>query len=272
MDCSTPGSSVHGILQARILKWVVISFSMGSSHPRGQTWVSSALQADYLPSEPPGKYSEISSDILNLNYIMRFVCFVLFFKIWYYYGFKCISHCALRWNFYYNQENFLHLFFIVHMWKLPLLCTMSFSVSSLIQHFFNSDLLKNIFHMTVPYEDTLLNYYLECELQLTAQFSHSVMYDSLQPQGLLHARPPCLSPNPGAHSNSCPLSRWCHPTISSSVVPFCSRLQSFPASGSSMNQFLTSGGQSIVVSASASVLPMNIQDWFPLGWTGWISL
>ena len=106
----------------------------------------------------------------------------------------------------------------------------------------------------------------------SVQFSRSGMSSSLQPQGLLHARPPCLSPNPGAYSNSCPLSRWCHPTISSSVVPFCSRLQSFPASGSSMSQFLTSGGQSIGVSASASVLPMNIQDWFPLRWTGWISL
>ena len=86
-------------------------------------------------------------------------------------------------------------------------------------------------------------------------------------------RPPCLSPTPGAHSNSCPLSRWCHPTISSSVVPFSSRLQSFPASGSfPMSPFFTSGVQSIGASASTSVLPMNIQDWFPLGWTGWISL
>ena len=83
--------------------------------------------------------------------------------------------------------------------------------------------------------------------------------------GLQHARPPCPSPIPGAHSNSCPLSRWCHPTISSSVIPFSSRLQSFPASGSfPMSQFFASGGQSIGVSASASVLLMNIQDWFPL--------
>ena len=102
------------------------------------------------------------------------------------------------------------------------------------------------------------------------QFSCSVMSNFLWPQGLLHARPPCLSPTPGAYSNSCPLSQWCHPTISSSVVPF-SHLQSFPPSESSMSQFFASGGQSIGVSASASVLPMNIQDWFPLGWTGWIS-
>ena len=104
------------------------------------------------------------------------------------------------------------------------------------------------------------------------QFSFSVMSDSLHPSGLLHARLPCPSPTPGVYSDSCPLSWWCCPTISSSVVPF-SRLQSFPASGSfQINQLFTSGGQSIGVSASASVLPMNIQDWFPLGWTGWISL
>ena len=104
-------------------------------------------------------------------------------------------------------------------------------------------------------------------------FSHSVMSDSLWPHGLQHARLPCPSPTPGAYSNSCPLSRWCHPTIFSSVVPFSSCLQSFPASGSlPVSQFFTSSGQSIEVSASASVLPMNIKDWFPLGLTGWISL
>ena len=91
--------------------------------------------------------------------------------------------------------------------------------------------------------------------------------------GLQHARPPCPSPTPRVYSNSCSLSRWCHPVISFSVVPFSSRLQSFPASGSfPMSQFFPSGGQSIGVSASASVLPMNIQDWFPLGLTGLISL
>ena len=103
-----------------------------------------------------------------------------------------------------------------------------------------------------------------------SQFSYSV---TLRPHGLQHARPPCPSPTPGVYSNSCPLSWWCHPTISSSVVPFSSCLQSFPASGSFlMSWFFTSGGQSIGVSASASVLPMNIQDWFPLGWTSLISL
>ena len=98
------------------------------------------------------------------------------------------------------------------------------------------------------------------------------MSDSLRSPGLQHARRPCPSPTPGACSDSCPSSQWCHPTISS-VVPFSSCLQSFPGSGSfPMSQFSTSGNQSIRVSASASVLPMNIQDWFPLGLTGWISL
>ena len=95
----------------------------------------------------------------------------------------------------------------------------------------------------------------------------------LWPHGLQDAGPPCPSPTPGVYSNSCPLSLWCHPTISSSVIPFSSHLQSFPASGSfQISQFFASGGQSIGVSASASVLSMNIQKWFPLGWTGWISL
>ena len=105
------------------------------------------------------------------------------------------------------------------------------------------------------------------------QFSGSVVSDSLRPHELQHASPPCPSPTPKVHPNLCPLSRWCHPTISSSVVPFSSHLQSFPESGSfQMNQFFTSGGQSIGVSASTSVLPMNTQDWSPLGWTSWISL
>ena len=107
----------------------------------------------------------------------------------------------------------------------------------------------------------------------SVQFSHSVMSNSLWLHGLHHARLPCLSPTPGAYSNSCPSSQQCHPTISSSVIPFSSCLQSFPASGSfPMSQFFTSGGQSVGVSASASVLPMNIQDWFPLGFTDLVSL
>ena len=105
------------------------------------------------------------------------------------------------------------------------------------------------------------------------QYSHSVVSDSLGSHWLQNARPPCSSPTPGVYSNSCPLSRWCIPTFSSSVVPFSYHLQSFPASGSfPMCQLFISCGQSIGVSASARVLPVNIEDWFPLGWISWISL
>ena len=107
----------------------------------------------------------------------------------------------------------------------------------------------------------------------SVHFSHSVMSNSLSSHVLQHTRFPCPSPTPRACSSSCPLNRWCHPTISSSVIPFSSCLQSCPASGSfPRSQFFTSGAQIIGVSASASVLPMNIQDWFPVGRTGWISL
>ena len=107
----------------------------------------------------------------------------------------------------------------------------------------------------------------------SVQFSRSVMSDSLQPHESQHARPPCPSPTPRVHPNSCPSSRWCHPTISSSVAPFSSCSQSLPASGSfQMSQLFEWGGQSTGVSASASVLPMNTQDWSPSGWIGWICL
>ena len=107
----------------------------------------------------------------------------------------------------------------------------------------------------------------------SVQFSRSVVSDSLRPHESQHARPPCPSPAPRVYSNSCPLSQWCHPAISSSVIPFSSCPQSLPASGSfPMSQLFAWGGQSSGVSASTSVLPINTQDWSPLGWTGWISL
>ena len=110
---------------------------------------------------------------------------------------------------------------------------------------------------TVLIQHIVFSYW--CQLGISVQFSHSVMFDSFRPHGLQHTWPPCPSPTPGVYTNSCPLSWWCHPTISSSVVPFSSCPQSFPASGSfPMSQFFTSGGQSTGVSASASVLPMNI--------------
>ena len=112
-----------------------------------------------------------------------------------------------------------------------------------------------------------------CLYLSSVQFSHSIMSDSLRPHELQNARPPCPSPTPGVHPNPCPLIQWCHPAISSSVIPFSSCPQSFPASGSfPMSQLFAWGGQSIGVSGSSSVLPMNTQDWSPLGWTGWISL
>ena len=132
--------------------------------------------------------------------------------------------------------------------------------------------------------DSLVIYSLKCILNslfhsdegkniYSVQFSCSVVSNSLRPHESQHARPPCPSPTPGVHPNSCQLSQWCHPTIASSVVPFSSCPQSFPASGSfQMSQLFASGGQSIGVSASTSVLPLNTQDWSPLGWTGWISL
>ena len=114
---------------------------------------------------------------------------------------------------------------------------------------------------------------MNLQFSCSVQFSHLVVSDSLLPHDLQHARPLCPSPTPGGYSNSSPLSWWCHLAISSSVVPFSSCPQSLPASGSfPMSQFFTWGGQSIGVSASASALPMNTQDWSPLGWTGWISL
>ena len=117
----------------------------------------------------------------------------------------------------------------------------------------------------------MLNNILHYIYFTSVQFSRSVVSEYLRPHELQHVRPPCPSPTPRVHPNSCPLSRWCHPTISSSVVYF-SCPQSFPASESSQkSQLFTSGGQSIGVSASASVLPMNTQDRSPLGWTGWIA-
>ena len=111
------------------------------------------------------------------------------------------------------------------------------------------------------------------KLKSSVQFSCSVVSDSFQPHEPQRDRPPCPSPSPRLYLNPCPLSWWCHPTISSSVIPFSSYPQSFPASGSfQMSQLFASGGQNIGVSASTSVLPKNIQDWSPLGWTGWIPL
>ena len=176
MDCSPQGSSIHGVLQMRILKWVGMPFLGGSSSPRDWTYV-------YLVS-------------CTGRQVITSVTWE--------------AQCRTSW---YNK-------------------------------IFSS-----------------------------VQFSCSVVSDSLRPHELQHARPPCPSPTPGVHPDPCPLSRWCHPAISSSVIPFSFCPQTLPALGSfPMSQLFTSGGQRTGVSALASVLPMNTQDWFPLEWTGWISL
>ena len=126
------------------------------------------------------------------------------------------------------------------------------------------------FRILIPYSQ---NKYLQTRVQSVRQFSCSVVSDSSWPHELQHPRPLYPSPTPGVHTNSCPLTRWCHSAISSSVIPFSSCPQSLPASESfPISQLFVWGGQSIGVSASASVLPVNTQDWFPLGWAGWISL
>ena len=128
--------------------------------------------------------------------------------------------------------------------------------------------MKGSAKVRMKIEDLFVNLSM-CSIQCSC----SVMSDSLRPHEVQHARPPCPSPTPGIHPNPCPLSRWCHPAISSSVMLFSSCPQSLPASESfPMSQLFASGGQNIGVSASTSVLPMNTQDWSSLGWTGWISL
>ena len=141
-------------------------------------------------------------------------------------------------------------------------------------HFYLFPSLSTIIFLIVMWSSPFTKYlFFTYVLHTSVQFSCSVMSDCLQSHGLQHGRRPCVSPTPGAHSNSCPLSWWCHPTFSSSVILFSSCLQSFPKSGSFlMSQFFTSGGQSIGASASASVPPVNIQDWFPLELTSLISL
>ena len=142
--------------------------------------------------------------------------------------------------------------------------TLFFSWGILLYHYHHTCHIPTVNNFT-DYSTFLLPY--------SVQSSSSVMSDSLWTHGLQHARLPYPSPAPRACSYSCHSSQWCHPTISSSVIPFSSCLQYFPASGSfPVSRFFTSGGQNIGISASASVLPVNMQDWFPLGWTGWISL
>ena len=144
----------------------------------------------------------------------------------------------------------------------------SIQLDTMFPHILNW--IAKLLWLTCPWTEWSL---AKCSTYQFSSVQSLSVFDSLWPYELQHTRPPCPSPTPGVHPNPCPLSPWCHPTISSSVVPFFSCPQSFPASGSfPMSQLFTTGGQNIGVSASTSVLPMNTQDWPPLGWTGWISL
>ena len=154
------------------------------------------------------------------------------------------------------------------------------TINNILHHFISLFFFKRNRVKYLPASPLPLYFFLWMSLYLVHSYTGSYQFSpvtqsclTLWPHELHHARPPCPSPTPGVHPDPCPLSQWCHPTISSSVIPFSSCLQSFPASGSfQMSQLFTSGSQSIGVSASTSVLPMNTQDWSPLGWTGWISL
>ena len=177
---------------------------------------------------------------------------------------------------------------ILVFWMLSFKPAFSLSSLSLIKKLFSSSSLSAIrvvssaFLRLLIFLPAILSPAYDWKIQpsilhyvlcISVQFSRSVVSDSWRPHGPQHARLPCPSPTPGVYPNSCPLTQWCHPTISSSVVPFTSCHQSFAAWGSfQMSQFFTWGGQSIGVSASTSVLPVNTQDWSPLGWTGFISL
>ena len=144
-------------------------------------------------------------------------------------------------------------------------------MTEVIKHFLCKSFSISLKHSRGNY--TLRQFRQKKNLRHSVQFSCSVVSDSLRPHELQHTRPPCPSPTPGVHPNPCRLISWCHPTILSSVVPISYCPQSFPPSGSfQMSQLFASGGQSIGVSASTLVFPMNTQDWSPLGWTGWISL
>ena len=172
---------------------------------------------------------------------------------------------------------FLVFFFFLHKWGEAPYCHVFHyywlcSAIHMIKWYFpDCSRAEVLFFITLNTPKSIAWYIRDS--RVSVQFSLSVMSDTLQPHESQHARPPCPSPTPRVYTNSCPLSQWCHPAISSSVVPFSSCPQSFPASGSfPVSQLFTSDGQSIGVSASASVLSINIQDWFPLGLTGLISL
>ena len=215
-----------GILQARILEWVAMSSSRGSSQPRAQTHGPSHRRQILYHLSPQG--SPLYQQSLQFPHLYG----ILFFS-------------SRSFSLTHEKKNINPSSQVLGF---------SYSISPT--------------YIMKPIYITVVGTWVS-----SVQFSFAIVSNSLRPRGLQHTRLPCPSSTAGAYSNSCPLSRWCHPTISSSVIPFSSCLQSFPSSGCfQMSQFFKSGGQSVGVSVSASFLPMNIQDWFPLEWTGWIYL
>ena len=349
MDCILPSSSIHGILQARILEWVAISFSRGSSRPRDHTWVSriagrcftlwatrEALTAKndlwidllrghgaLLPKlwsscrEALSPLGEIPSSLVPEPSPSRLSCLPSNCSFSVFWGLSSSAwpqnvgtlHSSLPRSFSHSlyfsglHSNSLTSHSMTASISISptkawntyqeawVRCSPDTSYSTGLSWCAQAAITKNHGMGGVNNRNLFLTVF--CRLESLRSKCHlteflvralflagSVPFSSvaqshptLRPHGLQHARPSCPSPTPGAYSNSCSLSWWCHLTISYSVIPCSSHLQSFPASGTFlMRQFFASGGQSIGASASASVLPGNIQVWFPFGWTGWISL
>ena len=242
MDCSLPGSSVHGIFQAIVLEWIAISFSRRSSQPRDWTWVSHIIDRCFTVWA--------TREVLYAQYIM--------------WNASLDEACIQQAGFKIVRRNINNLSY-------------ADDTTLMVE---SKEELKSLL-MKVKEESEKVG--LKCNVQKTKILASSPIQSVqslsrvrffLTPwiAGLLHVRPPCPSPTPGVYSDSHPSSRWCHPAISSSVVPFSSCPQSLPASESfPMSQLFTWGGQSTGVSALASFLPKNTQNW-SLEWTGWISL
>ena len=274
MDCNPPGSSVHGILQARVLEWVLPFPPPGIFPDPGIKLVPPAFTDKFFTIEPPGKLPwskwangknrpSIQSPSCPPNQQLLP---------------KTIQVTNMRCYHLYSEE----VCMVTNSIMISCFDFLSDPGGFDIQIFILIAregclwfLVRDYLKMQIEWSSLKprLQHSLWSPYILSVQFNCSVVSDSLQPHEMQHARPPCPSPTPGVYPNSCPLSRWCHPAITSSIIPFSSCLQSFPASGSlQMSQLFASGGQSTGVSASTSVLPMNTQDWSPLGWTGWISL
>ena len=287
MDCSLPGSSVRGILQARILKWIAMLYSRGSSRPWDWTCGSYITRRFFTfepppPGEAPLKTTAAAKSLQSCptlcdpidGSLPGFpVPGILQARTLDGLPFPSPMHESEKWKWNRSvvsdssQPHGLQPTRLLRPWDFPGKSTGVGCHCLLLANWGAFLYTTKTGHFT--WQCPLLSS-VQIAFSSVAQLC-STLWDPMD--CMQHTMPSCPSPTPGAYSNSCPLSRWCHPTISSSVVLFSSCLQSFPASESfPRSQFFTSGGQSIGVSASASVLPMNIQDWFPLGWIGLISL